>query len=63
MNRRIVITDAPGTPVVIVTAYADDGVKVQVPIMPSRALALAEEPLTAARSRLAQRGGGRPPTG
>lgn len=56
MSRRIVITDAPATPVILVTAYADDGERVEVPVTPRRALALAEELLTAARRRLNEGG-------
>ena len=50
--KRIVIVDAPATPVVIVAAYADTGERIEVSIMPHRALALAEQLLTAARRRL-----------
>ena len=50
-GRRVVVVDAPGAPIIL-AAYAAEGERIETPIMPGRALALAEELLTAARQRL-----------
>ena len=52
-GRRVVVVDTLGAPI-IVTSYAADGERIETPIMPGRALALAEELLTAGRQRLRQ---------
>jgi hypothetical protein len=50
--KRLVVTDAPGTPAVLVTAYDSDGGRIEVPMAPIRALKLARDLLDAAESRL-----------
>jgi len=52
-GRRVVVVDTAGAPILI-AAYAADGERIETPIMPGRALALAEELLTAARQRMRQ---------
>ena len=53
-GRRVVVVDAPATPAVLLQVYDHDGAMVQVPILPGRALALAEQLLAGARARLRQ---------
>ena len=50
--KRLVVTDAPGTPVVLVTSYGDGGERIEIPLAPIRALKLARDLLDAAESRL-----------
>ena len=38
MTRRIIVTDAPATPVILITAYADDGERIEVPVAARRDL-------------------------
>ncbi len=52
-GRRVVVIDTPGAPIIL-TAYAADGERIETPILPGRALALAEELLTAGRRRMRQ---------
>ena len=53
-GRRVVVVDAPATPAILLQVYDHDGAMVQVPILPGRALALAEQLLAGARQRLRQ---------
>ena len=53
-GRRVVVVDAPATPAVLLQVYDHDGAMVQVPVLPGRALALAEQLLAGARQRLRQ---------
>lgn len=50
MTRRLVVTDNPARPLVV-TVYAD-GTRVDVPVSPLRALALAGQLIEAASGRL-----------
>ncbi|MEI7606637.1 MAG: hypothetical protein WCJ64_04565 [Rhodospirillaceae bacterium] len=52
-GRRVVVVDTPGSPIIL-AAYAAEGERIETPILPGRALALAEELLTAGRQRLRQ---------
>ena len=50
MTPRLVVADAPGVPLVV-TVYADD-IRVDVPVSPLRAIALAGQLIDAAGGRL-----------
>ena len=45
MNRAVVTWKGPGEPIVL-TAYGPDGKEVALPLLPKRALTLAQELLT-----------------
>ena len=50
-GRRVVVVDTVGAPILI-ASYGLDGERIETPVLPARALALAEELLVAARQRL-----------
>ena len=53
-GRRVLVVDVAGTPAVLIQVYDNDGAMTQVPVLPGRALALAEQLLAGARQRLRQ---------